>query len=185
MLLSPLPAPAKCTQLPWPLHSLCSPSVAPNPPTHYRRRPRCPRAAQCCCVPTCSQPYSMLSGACLPCSGPRAPPKPFTPGLHHPRGSRLLQPLGLPRHSSVTTRRYQVLAEHAKRGKKSVCHLPIESPDPHSPTPAPCRLPGWTGLRFTLRRTFASPVTNPSGKAEATLRAAPAGLCSLDRSFRW
>lgn len=61
--------------------------------------------------------------------------KTFYAGAAPPEGlqAAAARALGLPGHSSVTTRRYQVPAEYANRGKKSVCHLPIEPPDPRSP----------------------------------------------------
>lgn len=94
--------------------------------------------------------------------------------------------LGCPDTAQLPPDAIRCLQSMQNEGKSQFATFLQSHPIPTPlPTPAPCWLPGWTGLRFTLTRTFASPVTNPSGKAEATLRAAPAGLCSPDRSFRW
>lgn len=138
MFLVPFTSSSPCRQDTAPLAPsfIMQPICGPKPVnTHYGNWPRLPTAAQCCWVPTHSQPRGLAAQrGCQPRSGTQAPLQPFKLGMQPLRGSGLrcghcqspwVEETQLSYHHHH--RWYQVPAEYANGGgAKTVCHLPIQ-----------------------------------------------------------
>lgn len=151
------------------------PICGPKPiNTHYGNGPRLPTAAQCCWVPTGSQPRGCMLRGAASHTLEHEPLYDLSNWERNHRGALgcgadTARALGLNGHSSVITTELsppsQLPAEYANGGRSQFAiflHSP-RSPPISSTTP-PSELDG------ALTKAFASPAPNPSLKARAMLQ---------------